>query len=358
MINNSVKWLSMALFNNKSLIAFFEPLIQMISKNFTVNRYRAKVMEIRQESKSVYTLRLQVSRFWKCFNAGQFIELIVEKNGTRYSRYFSISSPPELFKSHRVIELTIQKQSNGRITPWLFESTTVGQYLNISAAKGEFYIQNKTKAKLFIAAGTGITPFRSILAEFCSYVDVHLLYYARNSSHLCSHELAEINKLYKNIKVDFINSNDQGRFSLDHLQTYCPDYKKRESYICGPEEMIESIKQLLIENSVKEDCIKYEYFGVKPIKNLKIDTTGTVSFEHSSLKINSKKGSQKTLLQLAESKGLNPITGCRMGICHQCICQKRQGVVYNTLTQSFSDTGFEEVQLCVSVPVGNVSINL
>ena len=69
-------------------------------------------------------------------------------------------------------------------------------------------------------------------------------------------------------------------------------------------------------------------------------------------------GLPQTLLDLAEQEGLKPVSGCRIGVCHQCICNKKQGRVYNTKTKQYSDTGAEEIQLCLSVPVGHVELEL
>jgi hypothetical protein len=61
---------------------------------------------------------------------------------------------------------------------------------------------------------------------------------------------------------------------------------------------------------------------------------------------------------MAESEGLKPISGCRTGVCHQCICKKKQGRVFNIKTKKYSDSGSEEIQLCLSVPVGHVELEL
>ena len=358
MIKNTTQWLSMALFNNKNMFAFLEPLLQKPFPAYSVKKYRAKVMQVRDENKEVYTLVLKVNRLWKGFKAGQFVELVVEQSGAKISRFFSISSSPNLFKSHRLIEITIQKQMNGRITPWLCETLKVGQYLSVSSAKGEFSICNKTKPLLLIAAGSGITPFRSMLAGYSHETDVQLMYYAKDSQHLFVKELKDYEKSNKHISVAFMNSSEKGRISQNHLQAECPDFTQRQVYICGPGPMIESSKQLLLNNNMSVENVHYEYFGAKPVEEISTDIAGVVSFERSTIKAVVNINSKNTLLELAESSGLKPVTGCRMGICHQCICQKKQGVVYNTLTKTYSDTGYEEVQLCVSVPVGDVSINL
>jgi ferredoxin len=66
----------------------------------------------------------------------------------------------------------------------------------------------------------------------------------------------------------------------------------------------------------------------------------------------------RTLLDQAESAGLTPKTGCRMGICHTCTRRKVHGVVRNLTTGSISTDDDEAVQICVSVPVGDVDIAL
>lgn len=65
-----------------------------------------------------------------------------------------------------------------------------------------------------------------------------------------------------------------------------------------------------------------------------------------------------TLLEQAESAGLSPDFGCRMGICHTCTCRKAAGPVRNLLTGEVSDEEDEDIQLCVSVPAGDVALEL
>ena len=357
MIKNTFKWFSMALFNKKHIGDYFEPLIQLLVPSYQFNAYRAKVLQIREENKNVYTLRLKISKKWKGFVAGQFIEIFVEKNGAKYSRFFSLSSSPYLFVSKEIVEITIQKQDSGRITPWLGENLKVGDFINVSSARGDFSIE-KDKPLLFIAAGSGITPFKSMLDGYSGKNHIHLMYYAKKSDHLFVDELQELEKSNNLISVSIINSSTEGRISKAHLHSMCSDFSSRLIYVCGPTAMIESTTKLLNANKISIENIKYEYFGAQPLAELSEDIRGVVDFEKSLLKSAINNTNKQTLLEMAESKGLKPRTGCRMGICHQCICQKKRGVVYNTITKSYSDTGNEEVQLCISIPVGDVSLNL
>lgn len=361
LLKRTYHWFCMSLVNHINFKGFFEPLIQIIFTGWSVNKYRAKILNIRDENKNVYSLVLKVSTRWRGFKAGQHIEISVEQNGAKISRIFSISSPTKLFKDKRIIELTIRKQNKGRITPWLPNGLIVGQYINVSTAQGDFALTDINRKILLIAGGTGITPFRSMISECInthSSANLTLMYYAKNSEHLFSNEFNKLQEKHNNLTVSKIDSKHSGHISLAHLQKHCADFAQSEIYICGPSGMIKSTEHLLMKNCVDKQNIHHEYFGAAPISKLDVNTEGSVEFIQSSLNIETKTNKPQSLLDMAEAIGLKPMTGCRKGICHQCICQKQHGVVYNTLTKVFSDTGSEEVQLCVSVPVGDVSINL
>ena len=47
-----------------------------------------------------------------------------------------------------------------------------------------------------------------------------------------------------------------------------------------------------------------------------------------------------------------------MGICKACTCRKVSGQVRDVRTGALSTGGDEEIQICVSVPVGTVTLDL
>ena len=47
-----------------------------------------------------------------------------------------------------------------------------------------------------------------------------------------------------------------------------------------------------------------------------------------------------------------------MGICKACTCIKTAGQVRDTRTGEISDGGEAEIQICVSVPVGTVTLDI
>jgi ferredoxin len=82
---------------------------------------------------------------------------------------------------------------------------------------------------------------------------------------------------------------------------------------------------------------------------------GTLHFNRSSLSAPIGPG---TLLEQAEAAGLAPAFGCRMGICHSCTARKCAGAVRNVLTGELSDEEDEDIQLCVTVPAGDVALEI
>ncbi len=360
------QWLSKTLTNHSSVKGYLEPVIQMINPNWQSHGFLAKVIEKRIENEWVFSLVLQPQKKWPSFKAGQYIELQVEINGVRYTRIFSISSSPSYYLDSGLIELTIRRQAHGKVTPWLSTDLSKNSTVRISRAQGDFvlpkYLSNETSHPLlFIAGGSGITPFRSFLHELAdqnTHQDVHLIYYNQSSEPLFAEEWQQLAEQIPNLKINLIDTSIVGQINTEQLSKLCPDYINRLAYICGPHGLITSSRDILIDLNVNDSNIRHELFGPKPITELSRQLDGEITFTRSGTQASYTADQNKTLLELAEANDTNPISGCRMGVCHQCKCHKQQGVIYNTLTESYSDTGAEDIQLCISVAVGDVSLDL
>lgn len=84
-------------------------------------------------------------------------------------------------------------------------------------------------------------------------------------------------------------------------------------------------------------------------------TDGSVGFARSGERVPS---DGRPLLEQAERAGLCPQFGCRMGICRICTCHKTAGSVRNVLSGEISAAEEEDIQICVSVPVGDGELTL
>jgi ferredoxin len=137
-----------------------------------------------------------------------------------------------------------------------------------------------------------------------------------------------------------------GRFGPDHLSAAMPD--PDAVFVCGPTALVDA---------VREHCanVRSESF-VPPVFDAAVEASGgSVTFADSGVEVTD---DGRPLLEQAESAGLTPESGCRMGICHSCTRRKTSGVVRNLITQAVSSAEQEDVQICVTVPVGDVDIAL
>lgn len=346
-----------------SFAAYFEPFIQWLLPQWSTTGYRTRVLTVRQELPDVYTLVLRPSRRWPGFQAGQFVQITAEKDGSRHGRFFSISSSPAYYARTGLIELTIRVQEQGRMTPWLRQQFAQGGYVSLSAAQGTFVLPADTREPLLlIAGGSGITPFRSMLQQLQLSGEqrhITLLYCARDARHVLFREaLEQLPASLPNLQLVLMNNDEHGFISTGMIQRSCPDVATRQVLICGPAPMIALTRSLLPELGVASDRIHFEYFGAAPIDYPRSQDAALVSFQRSGITVDVASAQPRSLLQVAESSGLKPVSGCRIGVCHQCICQKKSGVVLNTLTGDYSDTGAGEIQLCVSVAASDLVLDL
>lgn len=323
-----------------------------------------KITHVSWISDNMYTIGLSSKHpGFKSFKAGQCIQLTVEKNGRLLQRFFSISSPPALYRQRGIIELSIRVQEDGEITPWLCHQEP-GTLVQVSAPLGDFVLKHTRKQALFIAGGSGITPILSMLEAGKNEAwlsSCTLLYYLRSSNSIPFHAQLEALRA-KGLNLHYLESTKLGRLRKQHLESYCANFLEHEVYLCGPPGMLVSGRELFSTLSLPTQHLHIEQFGqvAQPSANLTPDTEHEVSVhfrlsEHTSQVLTANPGS---LLELAEAQDLSPTSGCRAGICHQCTCRKISGRVVNTKTGKVSDSGSEDIQLCISSPIDSITLEL
>ncbi len=341
------------LFNTKASY-YFEPLVEKYFPSKSLVAIKAEVEAIKNENENILSIKLKPNRKWNGFIAGQYIEIQLKINAVNYTRIFSISSSEKDFTESGTITLTIQKQEQGKVTPWLFEKLQAGDFIKISDAKGNFNLPQTNNPLLMIAGGSGITPFYALLCE-CEKEkrNAVLLYYAKNNQHIFKDKLYKLSEK-NHITIHYLSSDTHGRLNKKQLGKYCPDYYFRQIFICGPNTMIADTTNLLVQNGVEAEHIFSEYFKPYsyPSASQFAHQKSTIIYKQKTITANG----NATLLEQLEASGEQPKHGCRMGLCKECQCTKKSGIVYNTLTQKFSESTPETIQLCVSIPVGEVEI--
>jgi len=123
------------------------------------------VSEIIVETPTVTTLRLVgVKGALPPFQAGQYINLLVDIDGIRTSRPYSISSSPCMTGHY---DLTVRQLDDGFVSTHLCRDIRVGDTLQASGPAGNFAYNPLLHGKdlVFLAGGSGVTPFMSMIRD-------------------------------------------------------------------------------------------------------------------------------------------------------------------------------------------------
>jgi ferredoxin len=180
--------------------------------------------------------------------------------------------------------------------------------------------------------------------------EVALLHYARTADEACYRtELAamrEVRVLHGYTRG--AGGELDGRFGPQHLAAAFTGEVPDAVFVCGPPPLVDA---------VREHCGNvYTESFVPPAFDVPAHPGGgTVRFTTSALEIND---DGRPLLEQAEAAGLKPESGCRMGICHSCTRVKTRGAVRNLINGVVSTADCEDIQICVTAPVGDVDIDL
>lgn len=347
-MQNISQLISNNLFHHKDLSGYFEPVMQVIKPAWRSGFFRSQVKGIRILSENALKITLKPERKWPIHTAGQHISLTIEQQGRLISRVFTIASGAKKLKETGLIDLVIRTHDKGNFTPYLGE-LAMNSWVNISEPMGEFIFDEQSNHTTFLAGGSGITPFIAMMDDLQTNTQnhIHLLYYARPNAHLMVDVLEKFLTKLPNFSFELLSRNENGSFtkyvSVEHTD---------ELLVCGPEEMFVEAEELCKSRQLP---FRAEHFqAVKPTQFINEATRFTVKLNHGDLEVSN----QDSLLNEFQSHN-KPVTyGCGMGICHQCQCLKKKGIVRDIRDGSLSDNSEELIQLCVTQAVTDLELEL
>jgi stearoyl-CoA 9-desaturase NADPH oxidoreductase len=325
---------------------------ELLAPTWTRDEGRAKVVEVRRTTPRSVTLVLEPNDAFidsgSALRAGQYVNLTVEIDGRRHARRYS----PANAEGTSHLELTIGHHDGGVVSTFLYERARRGTVVGLTGVGGDFVLPaQRPRRILFVSGGSGITPVMAMLRTLVNgdhRGEIAFVHYGRNRAEACYRdELAEMTGV--RVLHGYTRSADgdlEGRFGPAHLAAAMP--APDAVFVCGPPALV---------SAVREHCenVHSESFVAPALDVPAKPSGGRVSFADSGIEV---VDDGRSLLEQAEAAGLTPESGCRMGICHTCTRRKTCGVVRNLTTGAVSTAPDEDVQICVSVPVGDVDIAL
>lgn len=353
-------------------------------RNFVVTR---KVQES-QEITSFY-LQPQDHGTLPSFQPGQFLTLKLDIPGQSRPviRTYSLSDYAVNPTHYR---LSIKREgspkgldvSPGIASNFMHDHIQAGDVIPVKPPNGRFVLNIQDfKPAILISNGVGITPMVS-MAKAISAVHptrpVWFLHGARNGDyHALREEMLSVAAQTPNLKLHFCYSRprpedaDQyhgtGYVDIDLIRSLVApaiaehtNPTEADYFLCGSPSFMDALRSGLAEWGVPAANVFFESFskGPKaavaappensPETRSEAVSTAEVTFAQSG-KTATWTPDSGTLLELAESQGLDPAYSCRAGVCLTCMCALQSGeVAYDEPPTGTPDEG--SALICIAKP--------
>jgi ferredoxin-NADP reductase len=221
-----------------------------------VKKYRAKVEKIINPISDIFTVTFSSDKKFQ-YNPGQFLHLALDEyDGIGQwpeSRCFSMQSSP----TEETLKITFAVK--GSFTNRMKNELHEGKEIWLKLPYGELFTQPHNKVNtVFIAGGTGITPFLSLFADesFNEYINPRIYLGFRSKKYnIYENELREI-------RNNSCNSNNllkvyyEDKDGIIDIKTILKENGTNSDYfISGPPIMIKSFKSYLINSGLPEQKV-------------------------------------------------------------------------------------------------------
>ena len=327
---------------------------ELVEPTWTLGDARAKVVAVRRQTSRSVTLTLEPNAAFAAgpaLRAGQHVNLTVEVDGRRQTRCYS----PANAEGDRLLELTIGVHDGGRVSQHLFRNARPGMVVGLDGVGGDFTLPAvRPQRVLFVSGGSGITPVLSMVRTLISERrrdrsdrEITFIHYARTpeeASYRAELDAMDGVTVLRGYSRSPESGDLVGYFDPEHLQPRLPP--TRYSSAARPPSSRPCARTSPTPPSRASSrpcspCLPRR--PVAPWRSPRAVSTSPTTVARCS--------SRPKRRACAEH-------GCRMGICHSCTQVKTSGCTQNILHRRRVDSDPDDVQICVSVPVGDVELAL
>ncbi|WP_067861185.1 ferredoxin reductase [Nocardia shimofusensis] len=332
--------------------------LELVRPTLTVRQLRAEIIEVNRSVPGSVTLTLRTPRRWRGHVAGQYVRIGVVIDGVRHTRCYSPIDAEDA--TGRTLRLTVKAHPGGLVSQHLHAHARTGDVVDLSQAEGVFRMPDRRPDRvLLISGGSGITPVLSMLrtlVEQQHWGEITFLHYARSPEEVpFRSELEVLARRHPRLRVEMrYPERGDAHFGYDELERVAPWFADAQTYMCGPPALMAAVRTVY-EAECLGDRLHSEEFTLVAAPVDPAQAHGTVRFTASGV---SAPNSGAALLEQAESAGLTPDYGCRMGICFSCTAVRRTGCTRDLRTGETGSDPDQPIQLCVSAPVGDVDIDI
>lgn len=327
-----------------------------------------RIAQIFTETPTVKTFRLVApggDRLPFDFLPGQFLQVeVVSADGVRAKRSYTIASSPT---QRAYVELTVKREAQGAVSRHLHDDVKQGDLVRIAGPFGHFiFTGTDADSIVLIAGGVGITPMMSVLRFLTDTAwagDIFFVYSARSTDEFVFRsEIEQLERRHANLHVfasmqrapGTVWHGAEGHISRELLEIAVPEIARRRIHLCGPPPMMAAMRKILTDIGVPEAQIYSEAFGPAslpiddPVKTDKAAASAAVTAtarEISSIAqgardqvaattvtfavsgVSAALDTNETILEAAETAGVEIPYSCRVGECGVCVTRLLEGEV-------------------------------
>jgi ring-1,2-phenylacetyl-CoA epoxidase subunit PaaE len=312
------------------------------------------INDIRKETNDCVSIAFNIPESLKTnfqFIQGQYITLKANINGASVRRSYSICSSP----LDNELRVAIKKVPGGVFSSFANDVLQKGDTLDVMYPNGKFYTplssNNKNKYIAF-ASGSGITPIISIIKTTLQTEagsSFTLIYGNKNRHSIIFKEQLEAlkNKFIGRLSIVYILSREKtdaaihfGRIDANKSALLCKQLIEPLTaagiFLCGPSEMIFSVKEQLETMGIDSKKIHFELFGVgekqKAVKQNNVSTSNEVkskiTIQQDGIAFDFELGFEsESILEAALKHGADLPFACKGGVCCTCKAKLIEGEV-------------------------------
>jgi ring-1,2-phenylacetyl-CoA epoxidase subunit PaaE len=321
----------------------------------SIHFHQLTVSEVRKETHDCVSIAFTVPPELKetyQYKQGQYITLRTNINGEDIRRSYSICSSP----LDNELRVAVKKADRGIFSTYANELLTKGDVLDVMPPIGKFFAElNPANAKQYVGfvAGSGITPLISIIKTTLRTEpksSFTLVYGNRNRhSIIFKDELEGLKNRYMDrFRIIYILSREKtdaainfGRIDAAKCTALCNKNldisSTDEFFLCGPENMIFSVKEQLLQMGVDKKKIHFELFTTPGQKQSSVvRRESPVDTEHKSkitvkldgIAFDFELGFEgDAILDAALMNGADLPYACKGGVCCTCRAKLVEGEV-------------------------------
>lgn len=248
--------------------------IEVPSELFNIKEYNAKVEKLIDLNHDIKLLRMKLPA-GETINLipGQYVQLKAPKykgNKEEVYRAYSVASDPT---DNTIVDLCIRLVPGGICTTYVFDHLQEGDDVVFNGPYGDFRLTETDKPMIFIAGGSGMAPFLSILAQIRNEnIDREVYYYfgARSRRDLiCLEEMAKFEKEIPKFKFfpclseALPEDNWDGEEGLvtEVVYRHFEDLSNFEGYLCGSPGMCDASVAALTKRGMAEEHVYFDKFA-------------------------------------------------------------------------------------------------